>query len=172
MFEVNTHLKVSFGDWLYMLGYELNIGSQPIMQHAQFFEKAKTARFRFENTALHTEREEIDTSFQYGNYHLSKLTFDDFLPTSVRDVQRAIEMLIRDEKAVKIGDEERNAAIRVIEHNLTWLLAGASDVYKLGVGSIEMEHKKAPFATHPLFSSFLAFSKNKGKVVYLEFGSD
>lgn len=174
MFQVNIHLKITFGDWLYILGYELKSGSPSSapVQPASFFEKAKSVRFRFENMASYAQKTQVDLSFQYGNYHLSKLDFEDFKSISIGDVQRTIEMLVQDEKTGKIAEKEIKAAVHAIGHNLHWLLKDMDEVYKLDLGNTKLKNKIAPFATHSLFTSFFAFSKKNGKVVYLELGSD
>jgi hypothetical protein len=174
MFQVNTLLKISFGDWLYILGYDLNMGTQlsTQKQRAYFFENAKGVRFRFEHKEWHSEMTKIDLSFQYGNYHLSKINFEDFKPISIGDVQRTIEMQIHEEYTGKVAEEKIKSADLAIGYNLNWLLQDIDEVYKLDLGNPNLEDKIAPFATHSLFSSFLAFSNKEGKVVYLELGSD
>lgn len=174
MFHINTHLKIAFGDWLYLLGYVLNTNDQLYgpMHPSIFFEKAKNAKFRLENLALEQEESQIDFSHQYGNYHLSKLGFEDFTATSAGDVCLTIEKLLRETWANKVDKKLIEEAIDAINQNLHWLFTGMDEVFKLDLERMELERKKAPFATHSLFASFIACSRKNGKIVYLELGSD
>jgi hypothetical protein len=83
MMNMNLFLKLGMGNWLYALAYELEwtstLPAEETLRQAFLFDESRKGRFRFENRALYTLDALHDESFQYGNYHMARVSLaEDF----------------------------------------------------------------------------------------------
>jgi hypothetical protein len=173
MLRANTYLKIAFGDWMYFLGYDVSpdARAEGAFSKEWFFVEAKKHRFRFEKKDVYAYEALHEQQFQYGNYHLAMLDLhEDFRECSAAEVAMQIKKALSVETAIDLREIE--ATFILLQSNSAALLSEMKTIYRLDLTGSKLKSKIAPFGMHSLFLSFIAFSKDGRRMVYMEIGTD
>ncbi len=176
---IKVYNKTCFQDWLYFLFYSINFNNEEVEQHFHssyetIFLQSKVARFRFEQRSSYSKNALHDISFQYGNYHLSKITFtEDFERINYDEMLIKVEYIITKLVYDNIPVEERKKAKEIALNYLVEFENQNYEIYTLTTTSEVTQLKVAPFNTFTFFEAFLIFNQKKGdNFFYVEFGCD
>ncbi len=174
---LNTYIKIAFSDWLYVLIYDLGTENGLKIDASEkrlfLFDECRKARFRFENKSLYSDEVINDLKYQYGNYHLSEINFNENFKTIPNQILKdSLKDFITRKVHPSVTATEKEKAIKITNDTIKKLVAPGDDTYELDVEDEKTIATTAPFATFDFFKSYLVFKSDNSKLCYVELGSD